>query len=122
MIYVNRDSFDSSFVCTQMFSFYFPNVPIDFHHFNVFILGLKKVKEERPDLNEVEEEYQDQKDHDVNEEKSVSDSIRTTDVKKPFSCSQCGNSFTRKTSLKDHMLIHTGKSLSAALSAERVLH
>ncbi len=67
------------------------------------------MKEERQYMNKVEEEYQDQNDHDVNEEKSVSDSNQTTDVKKPFSCSQCGNSFTRKTSLKDHMLIHTGE-------------
>ncbi len=55
------------------------------------------MKEERQDLNEVEEKYQHQKDHDVNGEKSVSCSIKKTDVKKPFSCSQCGNTFTRKT-------------------------
>ncbi len=51
------------------------------------------MKEERQYLDEVEEEYQDQKDHDVSEEKSVSGSIQTTDVKKPFSCSLCGNAF-----------------------------
>ncbi|RXN20342.1 sterile alpha motif domain-containing 3-like isoform X2 [Labeo rohita] len=34
--------------------------------------GLMKVKEERQDLNEVEEKYQSQKDHDVNGEKTDS--------------------------------------------------
>ncbi len=90
-----------------MFSFYCPNVPIDLYHFNVYIVGLKTVKEERQDLNEVDEKHQDQKDR-VNGEKSVSCSIQTTDVKRPISCSQCGKSFTRNESLKDHMLIHAG--------------
>ncbi len=63
------DSFDNGFVCTHMSSFYIPNVPIDFHHLNIFILGLMKVKEERQDLNELEEKHQCQKDHDVTGEK-----------------------------------------------------
>ncbi len=84
--------------------FLFPNVPIDSH---LFILGLMKVKEERQDLNEVEEKHQDQKDHDVKGEKSVSCSIQITDVKKPFSCSQCGNTYKHKGSLTKHMLIHS---------------
>ncbi len=87
----------------------FSNVPIGFHHFNVFILGLKKVKEERQDLNEVEEKYQDQKDHDVNGEKSVSCSIQVTEVKRPFSCSQCGNTFKWKVSLMNHVRSHSGE-------------
>ncbi len=85
-------------------NFIFPNVQIDSH---LFILGLMKVKEERQDLNEVDEKHQDQKDH-VTGEKSVSCSIQITDVKKPFSCSQSGKSFTCNENLKDHMLIHTG--------------
>ncbi len=44
-----------------------------------------KVKEERQDLNEVEEKHQDQKDHNITAgEKSVSCSIQITDVKKPY--------------------------------------
>ncbi len=67
-----------------------------------------KVKEERQDLNEVEEKHQDQKDH-VTGEKSVSCSIQITDVKKPFSCSQCGKSFTMKRQLKDHLVTHSSE-------------
>ncbi len=37
---------------------------------------------------------------------------------KPFSCSQCGKSFTRKRQLKDHLVTHSSESLSAALSVE----
>ncbi len=109
--------------------FLFPNVTI---HSHLFILGLMKVKEERQDLNEVEEKHQHQKDHNITAgEKSVSCSIQITDVKKPyrntyrqkrslmkhmrihseekpFSCSQCGNTFTCNTNLKNHMLIHAG--------------
>ncbi len=62
-----------------------------------------KVKEERQDLNEVEEKHQDQKDH-VTGEKSVNCSIQITEVKKAFCCSQCGKSFTRKRHLKDHLV------------------
>ncbi len=64
------------------------------------------MKEERQDLNEVEEKHQDQKDH-VTGEKSVSCSIQITDVKKPFSCSQCGNTYKHKKSLKNHMRSHS---------------
>ncbi len=66
-----------------------------------------KVKEGQ-DLNEVEEKCQCQKDHDVNGEKSVSCSIQITDVKRPFSSSQCGNTYKHKRSLKNHMRIHAG--------------
>ncbi len=64
------------------------------------------MKEERQDLNEVEEKHQDQKDH-VTGEKSVSCSIQITDIKKPFSCSQCGNTYKHKGSLTKHMIIHS---------------
>ncbi len=63
---------------------------------------------EGQDLNEVEEKCQCQKDHDVNGEKSVSCSIQITDVKRPFSSSQCGNTYKHKRSLKNHMRIHAG--------------
>ncbi len=56
------------------------------------------MKEERQDLNEVEK-HQCQKDHDVNEEKSVSCSIQITEVKRPFSCSQCENTYKHKEAL-----------------------
>ncbi len=101
------DSFDNGFVCTHMSSFYIPNVPIDFHHLNIFILGLMKVKEERQDLNELEEKHQCQKDHDVTGEKSASCNIQITEVQRPFSCSQCGNTYKHKRSLMKHMRIHS---------------
>uniref|UniRef100_A0A671LIJ5 C2H2-type domain-containing protein n=1 Tax=Sinocyclocheilus anshuiensis TaxID=1608454 RepID=A0A671LIJ5_9TELE len=50
---------------------------------------LMKAKEERQDLNEVEEKHQ-------------------KEVKRPFSCSQCGNAFTH---LKRHEMIHSGEKL-----------
>ncbi len=65
-----------------------------------------KVKEERQDLNEVEEKHLDKKDHDVNGEKSASCSIQITEVNRPFSCSQCGKTYKHKTSLMKHMRIH----------------
>uniref|UniRef100_A0A9J8D902 C2H2-type domain-containing protein n=1 Tax=Cyprinus carpio carpio TaxID=630221 RepID=A0A9J8D902_CYPCA len=95
---------------------------------------------------------QDQKDHDLNGEQSVSCSIKNTEIKRPFSCSQCEKTFTCNKNLKCHMVIHTGikafqllsvwkdflqrkghlqksfgnslfrKGLSSALSVERVLH
>ncbi|XP_039528988.1 gastrula zinc finger protein XlCGF49.1-like [Pimephales promelas] len=77
--------------------------------------GLIKVKEERPDLNEVEEKHQHQKAHDVTAgekplscSKTEKSSIQITDVKRLFVCSECGNTFTRKENLKNHMIIHTG--------------
>ncbi len=66
-----------------------------------------KMKEDRQDLNEVEEKYQCQKDHDVTEEKSVSCSIQITDIKRPFSCFKCGNTYRHKGSLTKHMRIHS---------------
>ncbi len=91
---MNRVSLNNGFVCTQIFSFILQMSQLIF--FNVFILGLKTVKEERQDLNEVEEKRQCQKDHNVNGEKFVSCSIQTTDMKKPFGCSQCGNTYKYK--------------------------
>ncbi len=55
-----------------------------------------KVKEEQ-DLNEVEEKHQDQKAHDVTTRETsgscskTENSIQITEVKRPFSCSECGN-------------------------------
>ncbi len=95
------------FICTQIFyPFIFQMFPL-IYLFNDFILGLMKMKEDRQDLNEVEEKHQDQKDCDVNGEKSVSCSIQKTDVKKPFRCSQCGNTYRQKRSLMKHMRIHS---------------
>ncbi|XP_042592069.1 gastrula zinc finger protein XlCGF26.1-like [Cyprinus carpio] len=72
-----------------------------------------KMKEERQDMNEVEEKHQDQKDHDLNGEKSVSCSIKNTEIKSPFSCSQCEKTFTCNKNLKCHMVIHTGIKASS---------
>ncbi len=91
---MNMDSFDNIFISTQMLLFYFPNVPVDSHS---FILGL--VKEERQDLNELEE---CQKDHDVTGEKSASCNILITEVQRPFGCSECGNTFKHKRSRMKH--------------------
>ncbi|XP_048066083.1 gastrula zinc finger protein XlCGF48.2-like isoform X2 [Megalobrama amblycephala] len=83
--------------------------------------GLVKVKEEREDLNEVEEKYQLQKAHDdTAEEKPLScsktenscsqSSIQKAEVKRPFVCSKCRKTFKHKRSLKSHMIIHTEKN------------
>uniref|UniRef100_A0A672MGK1 C2H2-type domain-containing protein n=1 Tax=Sinocyclocheilus grahami TaxID=75366 RepID=A0A672MGK1_SINGR len=74
------------------------------------------VKEEQ-DLSEVEEKYQCQKAHDViagetsvscskTEKRCSQRNIQRKKVKRPFSCSQCGNAFTRKKYLNNHMSIH----------------
>ncbi len=87
------------------------------------------MKEEQ-DLNEAEEKHQDHKAHDVTTGETSGSCSKTengcsqsnsqiTEVKKPFSCSECGNTFTHKRSLKYHMFMHTGKSLSPAHSVER---
>ncbi len=73
------------------------------------------MKEEIQDLNEVEEKHQDQKDAEEQSvncsktEKSCSQSnIQITEVKRPFTCSECGNTFKHKRSLTYHTLIHAG--------------
>ncbi len=76
------------------------------------------MKEERRDLNEVEEKHQDQKDHEITGEKSASCSktenscsqsnIQITEVKRPFTCCECGNTFKHKRSLMYHTLVHAG--------------
>ncbi|XP_043085840.1 zinc finger protein 570-like [Puntigrus tetrazona] len=78
--------------------------------------GLMKVKEERQDLDEVEEEH-----HDVDEEKSESCRVQITDVKRPFSCSQCGYRYGQRRSLIKHMRIHTGKTFQL-LSMRKHFH
>ncbi len=78
------------------------------------------MKEEQ-DLNEAEEKHQDQKAHDVTTGETSGSCSKTengcsqsnsqiTEVKKPFSCSECGNTFKQKKSLDAHvMIVHAGK-------------
>ncbi|XP_042610463.1 zinc finger protein OZF-like [Cyprinus carpio] len=76
---------------------------------------LMPLKEESQELNDMEEEYQYEKPHQfMTGEKYFSNSKiektssqnKETRIIKPFTCQQCGGSFTQKSSLNRHMKSH----------------
>ncbi len=70
----------------------------------LFISELIEENEEKEEFSQFEEKH-----HVRSGEKTKQKDLKKRRVKKSFPCTQCGKTFTRSESLKDHMNTHTGE-------------